>query len=138
MQPLHRRRNIIEPLLFRDESFNLIGAAIAVHSELGSGFLEAVYQEALEVEFRKRQIPFKSQAPLPIYYSGQLLEKSYIADFICYEEIIIELKALNKLSNKERAQVINYLKASKLQLAWLINFGSDPPLERERLVRLDN
>jgi GxxExxY protein len=93
MQPIYRRRTIKEPLLFRDESFNIIGAAIAVHSELGSGFLEAVYHEALEIEFRKRQIPFKSQAQLPIYYSGQLLEKTYIVDFICYDEIIVELKA---------------------------------------------
>jgi GxxExxY protein len=103
---------------------------------LGPGFLEAVYQEALEVEFKKRQIPFISQPVLPIYYCGNLLEKSYTADFICYDEIIIELKALHQLSNKERSQVINYLKASRLRLGLLINFGSDPPLERERLVRL--
>jgi GxxExxY protein len=138
MQPIPPRRNIVEPLLFRDESYKIIGAAIAVHSQLGSGFLESVYQEALEYELRKRQIPFKSQASLPVYYSGQLLEKSFIADFVCYNEIIVEIKALDRLTNREYAQVINYLKASKLRLGYLLNFGSDPPLERERIVRLYN
>lgn len=102
----------------------IIGAAMKVHSELGSGFLEAVYQEALEIEFIKNKIPYEREVNLPVYYCGKKLQTFYKADFICYDSIIIELKALSKLSGTEESQIINYLKATKLKKGLLFNFGS--------------
>lgn len=106
------------------ETFSIIGAAMAVHGELGNGFLEAVYQEALELEFKKRAIPYVREYALRIFYDGQELNAFYKADFVCYNNIIVELKALQALSGSEEAQVINYLKAAKLNKALLLNFGS--------------
>lgn len=94
-----------------------------VHSELGCGFLEAVYQEALEIEFQNRGILYEREKRLSIYYDGKMLESYYQADFVCYDSIIVELKAIKKLSGTEEAQVLNYLKASKLKKALLLNFG---------------
>ena len=105
------------------ESYAVIGAAMKVHSELGCGFLEAVYQEALEIEFKNKNIPYVREKRLPIYYDGQKLKTYYQADFICYDNIIVELKAIKALSDIEKAQVFNYLKASKLKKALLLNFG---------------
>ena len=105
------------------ESYAVIGAAMKVHSELGCGFLEAVYQEALEIEFKNKNIPYVREKRLPIYYDGQKLKTYYQADFICYDNIIVELKAIKTLSDIEKAQVFNYLKASKLEKALLLNFG---------------
>ncbi len=122
-------------LIFKEECFAIVGAAIEVHQELGCGFLEAVYQETLEIELNDRRISFDSQAPLQIHYKGHLLGKEYIPDLICYGEIIVELKALDKLTTKERSQVLNYLKASEFKLGVLINFGSTGKLEWERFVR---
>jgi GxxExxY protein len=122
-------------LLLKDEVFAIYGAAIEVHRELGPGFLEAVYQEALEIELQSRGIPFEAQKPLPIYYKGRKLKKEYIADLICYGQVVVELKALNQLSKKEEAQVLNYLKATGLRVGLLLNFGSEGKLERQRLVR---
>lgn len=106
-----------------NESYAVIGAAMKVHSELGCGFLEAVYQEALEIEFKNKKIPYIREQKLPIYYNGQELKTYYQADFVCYNNIIVELKAIKALSEIEKAQVFNYLKASKLKKALLINFG---------------
>ncbi len=106
-----------------NESYAVIGAAMKVHSELGCGFLEAVYQEALEIEFKNKKIPYIREQKLPIYYNGQELKTYYQADFVCYDNIIVELKAIKALSEIEKAQVFNYLKASKLKKALLINFG---------------
>ena len=106
-----------------NESYEVIGAAMKVHSELGNGFLEAVYQEALEIEFKNKKIPYIREQKLPIYYNGQELKTYYQADFVCYDNIIVELKAIKALSEIEKAQVFNYLKASKLKKALLINFG---------------
>ncbi len=121
-------------LLYKDESYEIIGAAMEVHKQLGNGFLEAVYQEALAVELESRKIPFKKESILEISYKGNVLSKYYIADFICYENIIVELKAVNELSGINEAQVINYLKAANIKLGILINFGTQS-LEYKRLVR---
>ena len=121
-------------LLYKEESFQIIGAAMEVHKQLGSGFLEAVYQEALAIEFENRKIPFVKEQKLEINYKGELSSKYYIADFVCYDEIIVEVKALTELSGTEEAQVINYLKATGFKLGLLINFGSRS-LIHKRLIR---
>jgi GxxExxY protein len=122
-------------LLYKDEVYAIIGAAIEVHRELGSGFLEAVYQEALEIELEQRGVPFEAQRTLPIFYKQRRLKREYIADVVCHDKIIVELKALDKLSSRETAQLLNYLKATGLRVGLLINFGSIGTLEWERLVK---
>ena len=108
----------------RDEQTRvIIGAAMSVHRELGCGFLEQVYQCALGVELEKREIPFQREVELPVHYSGVKLDCYYRVDFICYDDILVELKALKELKGMEESQVINYLKASSLNRALLINFG---------------
>ena len=124
-------------ILYKDESYKIIGAAMTVHNELGFGFLEAVYQEALEKEFCFQSIPYKREVSLPIYYKGEVLSKSYIADFVCYENIIVELKAASSLSSEYKAQVLNYLKAARFELGLLINFG-ESKLKYERLIRVNS
>jgi GxxExxY protein len=122
-------------LLLKDEVFAIIGAAIEVHRELGPGFLEAVYQEALEIELQDRAIPFEPQKPLPVFYKKRRLKKEYVADVIGYEQVIVELKALDRLTHKEESQILNYLKATGLRVGLLINFGSEGRLEWQRRVR---
>ena len=118
----------------RDEqTYAIIGAAMVVHSELGHGFLEAVYREALEREFTQRDIPFQKEVWLPVMYRGQPLTTIYRADFVCFTSVLVEMKAISQISGIEEAQVINYLKASGLNRAILLNFGT-PRLQYKRLV----
>ena len=121
-------------LVAGDEVYAIMGAAFDVHNELGSGFLEAVYQEALETELRSRGIPFVSQHPIGIKYKGQVLESHYYADLLCYNKIIVELKALKTMGGVEESQLLNYLKATGVKIGLLINFGKHPRLEWKRLV----
>jgi GxxExxY protein len=114
-------------------TYKIIGCAMEVHKELGCGFLEAVYQEALGREFADQGIPFKSQPVIQIAYKGKPLDKTYQPDFVCYEEIIIEIKAISSLSGVEEAQLINYLKAAGLKVGLLLNFGAKS-LEHKRFV----
>jgi GxxExxY protein len=121
-------------LIFKEEVFAIVGAAMEVHSELGAGFLEPVYHAALIVELTKRVIPFESEKPLAVYYKGGKLPVDYKADLICYDEIVIELKALDRLTSKEESQLLNYLKATNLRVGVLINFGSRGRLEWKRFA----
>jgi GxxExxY protein len=116
-----------------ERTYKIIGAAMEVHRELGCGFLEAVYQEAMEREFTVQIVPFKAQPSIEITYKGQPLKKTYQPDFVCFGEIIVEIKALAALSGTEEAQLINYLKATGLKVGLLINFGSRS-LEHKRFV----
>jgi GxxExxY protein len=121
-------------LLLKKEVYAIVGAALEVHRELGPGFLEAVYYEPLEIELRARGIPHEPQCRLAIFYKGQELQKHYQPDYVCYAQIIVEIKALDQLTGYEIAQVLNYLKASRLRVGLLINFGSQGRLEWKRLV----
>ena len=118
----------------RDEqTYAIIGAAMTVHRELGCGFLEAVYQEALEREFQHMNIPYEREKQLHVFYRGRPLVTHYKADFVCFDSVIVELKALKELTSREESLVINYLKASGLHGALLINFGTTS-LQHKRLV----
>jgi GxxExxY protein len=124
-------------LIYQDETYAVIGAAMEVHNALGCGFLEAVYQEALEMEFTERGIPYFAQKELPIYYKGRKLNKIYVADFVVFDKIIVEIKALDQLTPRETAQLINYLKATGLEVGLLLNFGAESmKWERKVLTHL--
>lgn len=116
------------------QTYAIIGAAMEVHSTLGHGFLESVYQEALAIEMHMRSIPFRREVVMPVTYKGTTLACSYRADFVCFDAVIIEVKALTRLSAAEEAQVLNYLKVSRLPKALLLNFGARS-LECKRFVR---
>jgi len=121
-------------LLYKDEVYAIVGAAMDVYNDLGPGFLENVYHEAMEIELESRKIPAKSIQELHIKYKGKELKKFYIADLICYGKIIVEIKAMDKLVLRDEGQLINYLKATGLKVGVLINFGHYPSLEWKRLV----
>lgn len=121
-------------IIHKEESYKIIGAAMEVFNQLGHGFLEAVYQEALEREFLFRGIPYEREKELTICYKGEPLEQKYKADFVCFGRIIVELKAVSALVDSHRAQVYNYVRATKSKLGILINFGNSDGLEWERKI----
>ncbi|HLE16408.1 MAG TPA: GxxExxY protein [Anaerolineales bacterium] len=121
-------------LLYKEEVYEIVGAAMEVHRQLGCGFLEPVYQEAIEIELMNHGIPFIAQKDLLILYENKPLKKSYIADLVIYESIIVEIKAISHLTSIDEAQLLNYLKATGLRVGVLINFGSNS-LEWKRMIR---
>ena len=123
-----------EKTIYKDECYAIINACMEVHNHLGDGFLEAVYQEALEYEFELQDIPSIREYPLQIVYKNKILRKEYIPDFICYDKIIIEMKAVTELNSAHVSQVLNYLKATKFRLGLLINFG-ESSLKWKRIIK---
>ena len=121
-------------ILHKEESYKIVGAAFKVYNTLGAGFLEAVYQEALEIEFQRQGIPYEREKELKINYDGVELKQNYKADFVCYGKIIVELKAVSALDDAHRSQVYNYLHATGFKLGLLLNFGYADELEHERIV----
>jgi GxxExxY protein len=122
-------------IVYKNESYLIMGACFEVYKEKGCGFLEPVYQECLEIELGLQRIPFESQKILNIEYKGIPLKNRYIPDFICFEKIIVEIKAVTALSPEHKAQVHNYLKATGQKLGLLVNFGHYPKLEYVRIVK---
>ncbi len=119
--------------LYKDETYKIIGACMEVHNELGCGFLESVYQESLALELELQNIPFVKEKTIEINYKGHKLKKFYKADFICYNNVIVELKALSNLTTEHESQIINYLKATEVKVGLLINFGQKS-LEYKRFI----
>jgi GxxExxY protein len=124
-----------EKLLFKEECYQIQGAIFEVYREMGCGFLESVYQECLERELTARGIPYKSQVEITIAYKDEPLKQAYKADFICFDKIIIEIKAVKEVVPEHRSQVHNYLKGSGLQLGLLVNFGHFPKATVERIIK---
>lgn len=122
-----------EKLLYSDEVFRIRGAIFEVNRMMGPGFLEGVYQECLAIEFEARGVPFAAFSPVSLTYKGRELRKTYVPDFVCYEKIIVELKALSSLLAEHRAQVLNYLRATRMKVGLLVNFGA-PRAQIERFV----
>ena len=121
-------------LLYKDEVYAIVGAAMDVYNSLGPGFLENVYQEAMEIELAERNIPSKPIQEIHIKYKGKPLKRFYVADIVCFDKIIVELKAMDRLTLREEGQLINYLKATGMKVGLLINFGHYPSLEWKRLI----
>lgn len=119
---------------YKDETHQIIGACFEVYNEKGCGFLEAIYQECLEIEFRLQGIPFEAKKPLTLFYKGKVLQKKYEPDFVCFGKILLEIKAVSTLVDDHRAQLLNYLNATGMQVGLLVNFGHYPKLEYERMV----
>ena len=122
-------------IIFKEESFKIVGACLEVYNEMGCGFLETVYQECMEFEFGDQQISFVSHQQLRLTYKSHQLKSLYIPDAVCFDKIIVELKAVKELTDEHRAQVHNYLKATGYRLGLLVNFGHYPKLQYERIVR---
>lgn len=129
-----RRSLECENLVLADEVYRIIGAAMEAHRRLGPGFLEAVYEEALAIEMTRNGIPFREQLPLEIHYRDQVLRKRYVCDFLAFDAIVLEIKAIPQLTNTEMAQILNYLKATGKQVGLLINFGRAGKLDWQRVM----
>ena len=121
-------------VLYKQETYNIVGALMTVHRSLGCGFLEPVYQDAVEIEFKSRGIPFEREKEFDIYYKNIKLSQTYIADFVCYDKIIVELKAVDDMIPKYYAQTLNYMKITGFKLGLLANFGNTK-LDVKRIVR---
>ncbi|MGC4033447.1 MAG: GxxExxY protein, partial [Tepidisphaeraceae bacterium] len=119
-------------LEFGKEVYAIVGAAMEVHNQLNAGFAEAVYQEAFAIEMQQRGIPFVSQSRLKVMYKGHVLSCEYIADFVCYQSVIVEIKAVREMTSREEAQIINYLRATGMKVGVLINFGDPARLDWHR------
>lgn len=130
----HEKHERHEKIIFKDESYAIQGAIFEVYREMGCGFLESVYQECLEKELAIRRIPFVAQQQLKLTYKGETLQQTYKPDLICYDQIIIELKAVREIASEHKAQVINYLKATGIKLGMLVNFGTYPKASIIRLA----
>jgi GxxExxY protein len=130
----HENHEKHERLLYPDEVFRIQGAVFEVYRTMGAGFLEGVYQECLGFEFAERGIPFAALQPLPLSYKGRGLQRGYVADFVCFDRIILELKAVRDFAPEHRAQTFNYIRASGLRLGLLINFGATPKVKIERFA----
>ena len=124
----------MEGLIYEEETYAIRGAVFAVYKEMGCGFLEAVYQECLEKELKRREIPYVAQPELILAYKGEQLTQTYKPDLLCFDKIIVELKALKEFAPEHKAQLLNYLRASNLKLGLLINFGCFPNVRIERMV----
>ena len=131
---MRERSENSQKIVFKEESYSIVGACFEVYKEKGSGFLEAVYQECLAIEFEQRGIPFVENPALGLLYKQRQLRQTYEPDFLCFDKIIVEIKAAKQLADEHRAQVINYLKATGCPLGLLVNFGHHPRIEHERFV----
>jgi GxxExxY protein len=121
-------------IVYKDESYRIMGACFEVYKEMGCGFVEQVYQECLEIELALQEMPFKAQAELELTYKGRSLKGKYTPDFILFDKIVLEIKAVSALADEHRAQVHNYLTATRYRLGILVNFGNYPKLKYERIV----
>ena len=125
-------------LIYKEESYAIVGACMAVYKDKGCGFLEPVYHECLAIEFEFRGIPFPSKPPQTLQYRGRTLVQTFSPDFLCYKKIILEIKAVSSLVDEHRAQILNYLSATDCKLGLLVNFGHYPRLEYERLLQINH
>jgi GxxExxY protein len=131
----HEKHEKHEAIVYSEEVYRIQGAIFEVSREMGIGYLEAVYQECLELEFEARGIPFQALRALALNYKGQVLKQTYVPDFICFDTIIVELKVVREIAPEHRAQILNYLKATGLRLGLIVNFGFGHKARVERIVR---
>lgn len=127
-------RENTKPLIYKDECYNILGACFEVYKDKGNGFLEAVYQECLGLQFDEDDIPYEEKKKIKLWFKGKELKQTYEPDFFCYEKIILEIKAVKTLADEHSAQVINYLKSTGIKLGLLVNFGHYPKVEYKRFV----
>jgi GxxExxY protein len=125
----------VTEIIYKQESYGIVGACFEVYNDKGCGFLEPVYQECLGIEFAHQRIPAIAKPSLTLSYRGRILTQSYAPDYVCFEKIIVELKATSALTDEHRAQLLNYLHATGFELGLLVNFGHYPKLEYERITR---
>lgn len=128
-------KKFVPDLIFKDECYAIVGAGFEVYKDKGCGFHEPVYQECLSIELEHCRIPAIAQPGLSLEYRGRVLAQKYVADFVCYGKIVVELKAVAEITDEHRAQVLNYLKAGSFELGLLVNFGHYPKLQYERMAK---